>query len=67
MSNEFTNLLNAVKENESLLRFYSSKKCKDCLGRGVVELTHPGRSPENFICNCIYKSIKKELSQNKTT
>ena len=55
--------LRTVRENESLLRGYSSKKCNDCYGRGYIELKRPKENPELYMCHCVEKKIKKEFSQ----
>tara|TARA_E500000331_G_C17175976_1_gene678309 strand:+ start:288 stop:494 length:207 start_codon:yes stop_codon:yes gene_type:complete len=65
-NNQFKDLLNVVMENESLLKFYASRKCKECLSKGFVEFAFPGEHSKPFVCSCVYKSIKKELSQNNT-
>ena len=51
-----------VRENESLLKGYSSKKCKYCYGRGYIELMPPDERSELYMCDCVLKKIKKEFN-----
>ncbi len=55
--------LKTVRENETLLKGYSSKKCPDCLGRGFVELKRPKESAELYMCDCVVKKVKKEFKK----
>ena len=54
-------------QNESLMRGYASSKCKDCLGRGYVELLLPGEIyAQNYLCSCVYSRLKKECEKNES-
>ena len=55
--------LRTVRENESLLKGYSSKKCNDCYGRGYIELKRPKENAELYMCDCVLKKVKKEFAQ----
>lgn len=58
------NRLTDLITNQHLLKFYASKKCKTCLGRGIQTISVPADNGnwENTqsICSCVKKAIKKE-------
>jgi hypothetical protein len=56
--------LKSVRENESLLKYYSKNNCPDCYGRGWIELTQPEEQTEKYMCNCVVKRTKKEYEKN---
>lgn len=60
--NTLQSFLAAVRDNESLLKGYASKKCKECLGRGYKEMAIPRESSSLYMCNCVVKNVKKEFS-----
>ena len=54
--------MKSVRENESLMKGYASKKCKDCFGRGYIEVLEPGEFfSSHYLCRCVEKRVKKEL------
>lgn len=56
--------MSAVRENESLVKGYASKKCKQCLGRGYIEIKEPeSLYPVNYLCRCVEKRVKKEFKE----
>jgi hypothetical protein len=68
------NRLKDVVDNPIILSFYAQKKCKHCMGRGVVTRSLPpsehyesneqlknGWIKVSEICGCVKKSIKKEI------
>ena len=56
--------MDAVRENESLLKGYASRKCKDCLGRGYIEIKAPAEFyPQKYLCRCVEKKVKKEFKE----
>ena len=54
-------ILNSISNNEDLLRAYAVKKCKDCLGRGYIEIAFPGEPVDKYVCECVKKSVKREF------
>jgi len=62
-SNTLSSFLNSVRENETLLKYYSSNKCSDCIGRGYVEMQLPGESMERYCCSCVTKNVRKEFKK----
>ncbi|SVB17767.1 uncharacterized protein METZ01_LOCUS170621, partial [marine metagenome] len=55
-------LLTVIRGNEQLQKFYASRKCKECVGRGWKDITTPERqAPERVLCHCIVKKAKGEL------
>ena len=54
-------ILSSICNNEDLLKAYAFKKCKDCLGRGYIEIAFPGESSNRYACECVRKSVKKEF------
>jgi len=61
--NTLAHFLKAVQENESLIKGFASRKCKDCLGRGVLELAPPGEPRQKYVCACVLKNAKKEFTE----
>ena len=57
--------LEAVRNNETLIKGYASRKCKDCFGRGVVEMNIPGEGLNFYMCSCTVKNAKKDFLQNE--
>ena len=55
--------LKAIREDESLLKGYASKKCKDCLGRGYIRLSLPKDSEKQYMCDCVKSRVKKEAGR----
>lgn len=60
-------LLDVLKENETLRRFYAKPGCKKCLGRGHRELqstTMVAKGNTAFykqLCKCVIENAKKEI------
>jgi len=55
-------LMKTVRENESLMKGYASKKCKSCFGRGYIEIVEPGDFfPSHYLCSCVENKVKKEF------
>tara|TARA_Y100001938_G_C8064238_1_gene419174 strand:+ start:74 stop:271 length:198 start_codon:yes stop_codon:yes gene_type:complete len=54
-------ILKSICKNEDLLRAYASRKCKDCLGRGYIELATPLNNAEHYVCDCVKKRVNKEF------
>lgn len=62
MKNTLPDLLTAIGSNEQLQKFYASRKCKECVGRGWKDIMTPERiRPERVLCHCILKKAKEEL------
>tara|TARA_R100000315_G_C5233044_1_gene144083 strand:- start:1244 stop:1432 length:189 start_codon:yes stop_codon:yes gene_type:complete len=61
--NSLQNLFKAVSKNENLLKGYASRKCKNCYGRGYIELSEKSSTPEKYMCECVAKNIKKEYKK----
>ena len=62
MENTLADLLTAIRGNEQLQKFYASRKCKECVGRGWKDIIAPERpGPERVLCHCILKKARKEL------
>jgi len=57
--------LNVVRGNETLIKGYASRKCKECLGRGVVEMTLPEEEPAVYVCSCTIKNAKKGFLESE--
>lgn len=56
--------MKAVRENEQLIKGYASKKCKQCLGRGYLEMKDPESFDfEKYLCLCVVKKVKKEFNE----
>jgi len=54
--------MKTVRENESLMKGYASKKCKSCFGRGYIEIVEPGDFfPSHYLCSCVENKVKKEF------
>ncbi len=65
--NRLQSITKEVMQNESLMRGYASSKCKDCLGRGYVELLLPGEIyAQNYLCSCVYSRLKKECEKDES-
>lgn len=62
--NTLSSFLKAIQENESLIKGFASSKCKDCIGRGVVEITAPRGKAHDYLCSCVVKNAKKEFKDN---
>lgn len=64
VENTLKSIMDAVRENESLLKGYASRKCKDCLGRGYIEIKAPAEFyPQKYLCRCVEKKVKKEFKE----
>ena len=62
IQNTLVDLLTVIRGNEQLQKFYASRKCKECVGRGWKDITTPERqAPERVLCHCIVKKAKGEL------
>ena len=60
--NSLSDFLKALRNNKSLMMAYASKKCKDCLGRGYVEVKFPeDYSAIEYMCSCVVKKAKQEF------
>ena len=56
--------MKSVRESESLMQGYASKKCKECMGRGYIEMLEPGEFfTTHYLCLCVQKRVKKELEE----
>ena len=53
MRNPLKDFLDTLRKNTDMLRAYANKKCNSCLGKGYMEITQPGQSPEAYMCECI--------------
>tara|TARA_Y100001938_G_C8009210_1_gene389048 strand:- start:403 stop:615 length:213 start_codon:yes stop_codon:yes gene_type:complete len=62
--NTFALFMQSVRDNESLLKFYSKNNCPDCYGRGWIEFKQPGEETQKYMCNCAVKRVKKEYEKN---
>ena len=62
MKNTLADLMTAIGSNEQLQKFYASKKCKECIGRGWKDIMSPKeQTPQRVLCHCIIKKAKEEL------
>ena len=61
MENTLADLLTAIGDNEQLQKFYASRKCKECVGRGWKDIITPEKRRERVLCHCILKKAKEEL------
>tara|TARA_A100000164_G_C21595461_1_gene624933 strand:- start:45 stop:239 length:195 start_codon:yes stop_codon:yes gene_type:complete len=55
-------IVESAKRDENLLKAYSSRNCKECYGRGYIELKPPGEELQKVICSCFIKNLKKEFN-----
>jgi|15BtaG_2_1085339.scaffolds.fasta_scaffold00359_18 hypothetical protein len=66
-------MLETVRDNIDMASFYAKKKCKDCIGRGVVTRSLPhaihtsqgsakGWKEQRDVCHCVIKTIDKEAT-----
>tara|TARA_Y100001938_G_C7939888_1_gene353763 strand:+ start:295 stop:501 length:207 start_codon:yes stop_codon:yes gene_type:complete len=60
--NTLQSLMEAVRGNESLMKAYASRRCKECLGRGYKEVAVPLDKAEIYVCPCVCKNVKKEFN-----
>ena len=62
IQNTLGDLLSAIGGNEQLQKFYASRKCKECIGRGWKDIITPEKQkPKRVLCHCIIKKAKEEL------
>jgi len=62
MKNSYNDLINAVCNNERLVKFYAKSGCKDCIGKGYRDLQGPGQDVVRHLCFCVRKRVKKEVN-----
>ncbi len=56
--------MKAVMQDENLIKGYASKKCKQCLGRGYLEIKFAEElHAQNYLCDCVQKNVKKEFEK----
>lgn len=59
--------LDDIEQNPHMIAFYSRKNCKWCRGRGRTVTSIPngagGWVNQSRICECVKKSIRKELKE----
>lgn len=56
--------LKDLVDNEYLIPAYASKKCRQCRGKGVIEMDiNDGAQFTTYkvICECVRKSLREEL------
>lgn len=58
-------IVEAARKDENLLKAYASRKCKECYGRGYIEVKPPGDYVQKVMCACFTKNLKKELKKNE--
>lgn len=58
-------IVSAASKDENLLKAYASRKCKECYGRGYIEIKPPGDYVQKVMCACFTKNLKKELKKHE--
>lgn len=61
MQNSLNDLLKAICNNEQLMKFYAQRKCKQCIGKGYIDIQPPGGVMTRTLCACVSKKAKKEI------
>ena len=49
-------------ENELLIKGYTNRKCKTCLGKGYVEYFYENNNANKYLCNCVVQKAKKDFN-----
>ena len=68
--NHLQQRMNDIRDNPHLIQFYSSKKCKDCYGRGVRTMsvnTGDNWIEQPTLCPCVRKAVAKEAKELECT
>ena len=64
MNNVLGSLLEEAETNETLRKMYAKHNCKKCYGRGVITLSVSMDQQfvcNNLLCDCVVRTIKREL------
>lgn len=68
MTTTTTQRFEDLLQNPHLIKFYSKRKCKSCLGRGYRNLEIARGSSwvdKKIMCHCVKKAILKEQRELK--